>query len=190
MAKKEAGLKFYEYSQNNTGGSFVTDDKLCHRLFIEANSSTEADEIAEGFGCYWNGVDEGSDCPCCGDRWYSGYVVDISTMTKEKNSTYPVELWVDRKNSDTDPVADLKARYSNLEWDKEPELKEKYGSPIVEGVAKLRTIEDYAQIMADQYGWTSPDIRIFYNDGSVKEIFSLKVEEQKAKKKSKVNKIG
>jgi hypothetical protein len=189
MAKKEAGLKFYEYSQNNTGGSFITDDKLCHRLFIEANSSTEADEIAEGLGCYWNGVDEGSDCPCCGDRWHSGYVVDISSMTKEKNSTYPVELWIDRKNSDSDPVADLKARYSNLEWDKEPELKEKYGSSIIEGVVKLNSIEDYAQIMADQYGWTSPDSRIFYHDGKVKEIFSAKVEEQKAKKKSKVNKI-
>ena len=182
MAKKEEGLKFYEYSQNNTGGSFVTDDKLCHVLFIEANSSTEADSIAEDLGCYWNGVEEGSDCECCGDRWYSGYVVDISSMTKEKNSTYPVELWVDRKNSDTDLVADLKARYSNLEWYKEPELKEKYGSPIIEGIVKLRTIEDYAQVIADRYGWTYPDARIFYHNGSVKEIFSANVEEPKKKK--------
>jgi hypothetical protein len=57
-------------------------------------------------------------------------------------------------------------------------------------VVKLNSIEDYAQVMADQYGWTSPDARIFYHDGRVKEIFSAKVEEQKAKKKSKVNKIG
>jgi hypothetical protein len=191
MAKKEAGLKFYEYSQNNTGGSFTTDDKLCHRLFIEANSSTEADEIAEGFGCYWNGVDEGSDCPCCGDRWYGAYsAIDLTSMTREKDSSYPVELWVDRKTSEDEALASLKERYSEFEWIKEPSINEKYGSQIIEGSVKLNSIEDYAQVLADQYGWTSPDSRIFYYDGTVKEIFSAKVEEQKAKKKSKVNKIG
>lgn len=184
MAKKEAGLKFYEYSQNNTGGSFVTDDKLCHSLFIEANSSTEADEIAEGLGCYWNGVDEGSDCPCCGDRWYGAYsAIELTSMT-------PVEEWVDRKISASDALETLKARYSGFEWIEEPSIGEKYGSPIIEGLVKLNSIEDYAQVLADRYGWTSPDIRIFYHDGRVKEIFSAKVEEQKAKKKSKVNKIG
>ena len=89
MAKKEAGLKFYEYSQNNTGGSFTTDDKLCHRLFIEANSSTEADEIAEGLGCYWNGVDEGSDCPCCGDRSASLCLLPAFQDLQVKPSTRP-----------------------------------------------------------------------------------------------------
>jgi hypothetical protein len=189
MAKKEAGLKFYEISQNNTGGSWVTDDKLCHRLYIEANSSTEADEIAEGLGCYWNGVDEGQDCPCCGDRWYGSHAVDITSMTKEKDSSYPVELWVDRKTTQEEALASLKERYSGFEWIKAPSLDEKYGSPIIEGVVKLRSIEDYAQVTADQYGWTYPDARIFYHDGSVKEIFSSKVEAPK-KKKVKVNKIG
>jgi len=191
MAKKEAGLKFYEYSQNNTGGSFVTDDKLCHRLFIEANSSDEADSIAEDLGCYWNGADEGSDCPCCGDRWYGAYsAIDLTSMTREKDSSYPVELWVDRKTSEDEALASLKERYSEFEWIKEPSINEKYGSQIIEGSVKLNSIEDYAQVLADQYGWTSPDSRIFYYDGTVKEIFSAKVEEQKAKKKSKVNKIG
>ena len=63
--------RFYEFSQNNSGGSFVTDSKLCHRLFIEAKNEEEAIEIAESLGCYWNGVNEGLDCPCCGDRWYN-----------------------------------------------------------------------------------------------------------------------
>lgn len=180
--KEEASLKFYEYSQNNTGGSFITDDKLCHRLYIEANSSDEADSIAEDLGCYWNGVDEGSDCPCCGDRWYSGHSIDISSMTKEKNGSYPVEEWADRNVSPEEALETLKTRYSEFEWIKEPSIGEKYGSSIIEGVVKLNSIEDYAQIMADQYGWTSPDSRIFYHDGKVKEIFSSKIEASKKKK--------
>ena len=185
--KEEAGLKFYEYSQNNTGGSFATDDNLCHRLFIEANSSDEADSIAEGLGCYWNGVDEGSDCPCCGDRWYGAYsAIDLTSMTREKDSSYPVEECVDRKESASEALVSLKERYSEFEWIKEPSINEKYGSQIIEGSVKLNNIEDYAQVLADQYGWTSPDARIFYYDGSVKEIFSAKVEAHK----KKTNKIG
>jgi len=34
----------------------------------------------------------------------------------------------------------------------------------------VKTIEEYAQIMADQYGWTKPDARIFYANGKVTEI--------------------
>ena len=185
MSKKEAGLKFYEYSQNNTGGSFVIDDKLCHRLFIEANSSSEADSIAEGLGCYWNGVDEGPDCPCCGDRWYGGHAVSLTNISGKQDGIYPVEEWVDRKKSTPEEALEtLKSRYSEFEWVKSPALKEKYGSPIIEGVVKLNSIEDYAQIVADQFGWTYPDARIFYRDGSVKEIFSHKVgaPEKKGKK--------
>ena len=189
--KEEADLKFYEISQNNTGGSFITNDKLCHRLFIEANSSTEADSIAEDLGCYWNGVAEGSDCSCCGDRWYGAYsAIDLTSMTREKNSSYPVKEWVNRKESASEVLEALKERYSEFEWVKEPLIIEKYGSPVIDGLVKLNSIEDYAQVLADQYGCTSPDARIFYYDGRVKEIFSAKVEEQKAKKKSKVNKIG
>lgn len=29
--------KFYEYNQNNSGGSFIVDKNLCHRLMIEAD---------------------------------------------------------------------------------------------------------------------------------------------------------
>ena len=61
--------KFYEFIQNNTGGSFNTDSKLCHRLFIEADSVRDANDKAENLGCYWNGVKAGYDCKCCGDRW-------------------------------------------------------------------------------------------------------------------------
>ena len=35
-------------------------------------------------------------------------------------------------------------------------------------------IKNYAQWLADEYGWTSPDGRIFYADGSIEEVYSKK----------------
>lgn len=63
---------WYEYSQNNSGGSHVYDDNrgLSERVFIEADSAKEADEYAESIGIYFDGVDNDIDCDCCGDRWY------------------------------------------------------------------------------------------------------------------------
>nr|DAQ95528.1 MAG TPA: hypothetical protein [Caudoviricetes sp.] len=33
---------FYLFNQNNSGGSFIVNDKVCHRLFIEADDGREA----------------------------------------------------------------------------------------------------------------------------------------------------
>lgn len=171
--------KFFEFSQNNTGGSFVTDDKLCHRLFIEAESAKEAISKAEDLGCYWNGVDEGQDCPCCGDRWYpSGHAVDFEEMNKRWGG-YEVAEWLEKKRgekiSDVEAISNLKSQYPGSEWLTEPVLEDKYGSQRVIGKIKVDSIEQYAQIMANLFGWTEPDCRIFYKDGSVKEIYSRKV---------------
>jgi hypothetical protein len=43
-----------------------------------------------------------------------------------------------------------------------------------EGKISFKSIEEYAQYLADEYGWTTPDIRIYYKNGDVKEIFSNK----------------
>ena len=61
--------KFYEFYQNNSGGYFDTSVPLC--LWVEASSAEEACAIAEEHGVYFDGVDKGIDCECCGDRWYS-----------------------------------------------------------------------------------------------------------------------
>ena len=63
---------WFEYSQNNSGGSHVYDDNrgLSEWVFIEADSAKEADEYAESIGIYFNGVDDDMDCGCCGDRWH------------------------------------------------------------------------------------------------------------------------
>lgn len=63
---------WYEYNQNNSGGTHVYDDNrgLSECVFIEADSAKEADRYAKSIGIYFEGVDSGRDCDCCGDRWY------------------------------------------------------------------------------------------------------------------------
>jgi hypothetical protein len=63
--------KFYEYRQNNSGGSFDIDDAagIGVIVWIEATDDRHADSRAESIGIYFNGVDDEMDCECCGDRW-------------------------------------------------------------------------------------------------------------------------
>lgn len=65
-------MKFFHYSQNNSGGGFDTDAKtgLGVHMVIEARNADDANTRAEGLGMYFNGCDDGRDCECCGDRWY------------------------------------------------------------------------------------------------------------------------
>ncbi len=60
-------MAFYQYMQNNSGGSF--DAHFGHSVYIEAESPSHADYRAETIGIYFDGCDGGRDCPCCGDRW-------------------------------------------------------------------------------------------------------------------------
>ena len=64
---------FYEYNQNNSGGSFDTNDDLDVITIIEAENAEQADERAEGVGIYFDGCEAGMDCDCCGDRWCRAY---------------------------------------------------------------------------------------------------------------------
>lgn len=69
----ETKNKFYSFNQNNSGGSFSVSEKdgISEYVIIEATSAENANNIAEGIGIYFNGCNEGMDCSCCGDRWYS-----------------------------------------------------------------------------------------------------------------------
>jgi hypothetical protein len=64
---------FYLFSQNNSGGKFHIDERIAHYVIIEANSADEANQIAESKGIYFDGVHDGRDCGCCGDRWYPAW---------------------------------------------------------------------------------------------------------------------
>ena len=140
---------FFEYNQNNSGGSFDVDSQVCHRVIIEANDKDDAYFIAQSKGIYFNGVHNGKDCECCGDRWS------------------PQDEPVDLNNGS----------YTEHEAKK---LADKYGAKCVKATRKYASythdvvypnIESYAQYLADTYGWTSPDARIFYKDGTIKEVF-------------------
>lgn len=114
-------MQWYEFNQNNSGGSFVVDDRLCHRVFIEADSVEAATDKALSLGVYFDGARDGRDCPCCGDRWSEPY----------RGITFPY-------------------RYSD-------ELT-------------FTSVRAYAQYLADTYGWTDPDARLYYATGHVSAV--------------------
>lgn len=58
---------WWDYDQNNTGGSF--DGGMGYKTFVWAENGRAADAIAENNGIYFDGCDTGQDCSCCGDRW-------------------------------------------------------------------------------------------------------------------------
>lgn len=77
-------MKFYTYSQNNSGGGFDHDEKsgIGHYVIVEAASAADANSKAEDIGIYFDGVSKDQDCECCGDRWssadeYEGKVVPM-----------------------------------------------------------------------------------------------------------------
>lgn len=149
---------FFELDQNNSRGYFDVDDKVCHRLFIEADSHEDAMRKAEELGCYWNGVANGIDCPCCGDRWYSAVEVDF-----EKSKRYRVDGYGSKTS--------WLERYGKYKIVDEPTFQGGRLSHFWTGTISFSDIEEYAQYLANEYGWTVPDVRIYYKDGTVKEIF-------------------
>lgn len=162
-------MNWYCFVQNNSGGGFIVDDKVCHRLFIEAESFDDAVSKAEDLGCYWEGVANGIDCPCCGDRW-NQWDRDPIDLDKYSNEGYIVSV-SDHYN---DAIGVWNKRYGKYEIIEQPILEESYYIKFYVGKIKLHNIEEYAQLMAGEYGWTVPDARIYYNDGNVKEIFGTK----------------
>lgn len=58
-------MMYYTFNQNNSGGFW----KGPQYVIVKANSADEANEKAESFGLYFDGVRQEVDCECCGDRW-------------------------------------------------------------------------------------------------------------------------
>jgi hypothetical protein len=81
-------MAYFEFHQNNSGGSFVVDDArgIGPQMWIEADSVNAANERAETLGLYWDGCSDGRDCSCCGDRWYPAH--GDGEPAPEINATY------------------------------------------------------------------------------------------------------
>ena len=72
---------FYTYSQNNSGGSFIGP----HYIIVEADSARQANSIAQDHDVYYDGVEFGDDCECCGDRW--------EPIEKDSEGTQSPMIW-------------------------------------------------------------------------------------------------
>lgn len=70
-------MSYYMWSQNDTGGSFITNGDLSSFVVIEAETLAQAEEKALNLGIYYDGVEDGHDCSCCGDRWYGCDLVEL-----------------------------------------------------------------------------------------------------------------
>lgn len=151
---------FYEFNQNNSYGRFDVNENVCHILFIEADTYEDAKDKAEELGCYWNGVDNGIDCPCCGDRWYDGDEVDIEKYATDGYAVSATNLqhWKEKC-----------WKYNIIE---KPKCIKRFSTTYYQGRISFKDIEEYAQYLANTDGWTAPDVRIFYKDGTIKEIFT------------------
>ena len=139
-------MKFYLYDQNNSGGSFIVDEDVTHRLLIEADSVEEANQKAVELGVYFDGCDEGMDCPCCGDRWYSG-----------DEKTFPLQFGIFSESEAIRIAEQLGGLVVETKF--KGQTKERQKDVI------FQTPESYLQYLADSYGWTDPDGYIYYKDG-------------------------
>lgn len=59
-------MSYFRFRQNNSGGAFDGTPLV----FVQADNAADANAIAQQNGIYFNGVADGVDCDCCGDRWY------------------------------------------------------------------------------------------------------------------------
>lgn len=79
-------MPYYTFSQNNSGGRFIVNDKIGHYVIIEADDIESALEKSEEVGIYFDGVEDGEDCSCCGDGWYHPYDSgNLSPMIYDKS---------------------------------------------------------------------------------------------------------
>jgi len=64
-------LRYWIHEQNNSGGVWQLDPArgLAPIVYVQAPDPAAADQRLLQAGAYFDGVELGRDCPCCGDRW-------------------------------------------------------------------------------------------------------------------------
>jgi hypothetical protein len=154
-------MAFFEFRQNNSGGEFDVDENLCLSIYIEAEKAEEAKEKALDLGVYFDGVENGVDCECCGDRWY-----ESDTKLDESNIMF-LSRYDENKLDEI-----LKIVGSNL-------VRKPGDSIMVGSVSRILSHFEIgfdtlsqklkAQSILDTK-WTSPMYRVFYKNGGVESI--------------------
>ena len=71
---------FFGFTQNNSGGWFEVDDSagIGPEVWIESNNLDHAIRRALEIGLYFDGLQTGRDCSCCGARWSKPWEEDES----------------------------------------------------------------------------------------------------------------
>ena len=59
-------MSYFKFRQNNSFGVY----RGTPLVFVQADNAADANDIAQDHGIYFNGVADGLDCDCCGDRWF------------------------------------------------------------------------------------------------------------------------
>lgn len=80
---------FYTYSQNNSGGRWIDNERVTGFVIIEARSAEQANERAEEIGLYFDGD---GDCPTCGNRWDEAYGPGTERPSIYGNTDLPAAL--------------------------------------------------------------------------------------------------
>ena len=158
--KRELETKFYEFNQNNSGGFFDVDENVCHRVIIEATDAEHAQRIFEPMI-----ENQSYSCSCCGDRW-SRYDPDEIELSEWKEKGYSIGVYSHYKGAE-ERWFELYGGFPRLE---EPSWQTEYGIKEFTGKIYFDTIEQYCQFLANAYGWTTPDVRIHFLDGTKKRI--------------------
>lgn len=158
-------MAFYEFSQNNSGGRFVVDSKLCHKVVIEAATKSQAVDIAESLGCYWDGCSIGRDCNCCGDRWH----VPSSEFVLNNDYKYKGTIYSTEKHRTKTSNKVLKKRLRD--WLGIENATITVNTSDIKIECNPQTLLEYYRFFVLCYAWTVPDVRVFYLDGKVDEIF-------------------
>lgn len=97
-------MAFFHFSQNNSGGSFDVDAEcgITHHVVIEASNADEANAKANEIGLYFDGVEGGRDCECCGDRWCPAYGTgnDVPSVYGSPIQAFDVmHYWINKKEA-------------------------------------------------------------------------------------------
>lgn len=69
-------MPFYRFRQNNSGGDFTINEGVNVYVIVEALTPEAANARALSVGVYFDGLETGRDCSCCGSRWSPVYEDD------------------------------------------------------------------------------------------------------------------
>ena len=108
--------------QNNSGGYYA---KPAQNIIVKnARNEKHAIEIALDAGMYTDGVADGLDCDCCGDRWYpmaheydniKEAVIDANRTNHDEHNSIPKYVIVD--GGACDSIKNWRVRGSNYYLD-------------------------------------------------------------------------